>query len=95
MSYLDLPRLYFSGNFFANPSTINNDLGSFDPSVVLQDDDPNAPGYESWNPDGSAFFWFADCQITGAVGPDGSGPDAGDPILAATYNTPGLQGKRI
>lgn len=35
MSYLDLPRLYFSGNFFANPSTINNDLGSFDPSVVL------------------------------------------------------------
>src|SRR5690242_11387170 len=67
MSYLDLPRLSFSGTFFADP-----------------------PGYESWNPGGSAFFRFVNCRITGAVGPDGApaAPGSGDPVLGAEVATP-------
>jgi len=30
MSYLDAPRLHFFGKYFANPSTINNQLSNFD-----------------------------------------------------------------
>ncbi len=90
MSYLDLPRITFSGKFFADPSTINNDPGNFDPSVVLQDTDPNAPGFESWNPGGSAFFRFLDCRVTGAVGPDGNplGSGSTDPVLGSAVETP-------
>ena len=89
MSYLDLPRLYFFGNFFTDPSTINNESGNYDPSVVYQDTDQNAPGYVSWNPDGSAFFRFMNCKITGAVGADGAVlAGGGDPILGAAVETP-------
>jgi hypothetical protein len=90
ISHLDLPRLYFLGGFFTDPSTINNDPGNFDPSAVLQDNDPNAPNCESWNPAGSAFFQFLNCQITEAVGSDRTPLTSGstDPILGAAVSTP-------
>jgi hypothetical protein len=34
MSYFDLPRLYFSGTFFTDPSTVNNDSNHFLPYVT-------------------------------------------------------------
>ena len=32
MSYLDQPRINFTGRFFTNVSTINNDLTNYDPN---------------------------------------------------------------
>jgi hypothetical protein len=47
MSYFDLPRIYFSGTFCADPSTINNDGANFaEPKKI----DPG------WNPNGSHAF---------------------------------------
>jgi len=47
MSYFDLPRIYFSGTFRADPSTINNDAANFaEPKNI----DPG------WNPNGSHAF---------------------------------------
>ncbi len=34
MSYLDVPRLHFTGTFTANPSTINNDPANYNPNLV-------------------------------------------------------------
>ena len=81
MSYLDAPRIHFFGKYFANPSTINNNLSNYalKPPLIL-----------SWNPDGSAFFRFVDCHVSRAVGSDGNVPaaGAGDPIVQATVTTP-------
>ena len=81
MSYLDPPRIHFFGKYFANPSTINNTLSNFSLQPPLN---------LSWNPDGSAFFRFLDCQVTKAVGSDGTVLPAGasDPITQATVTTP-------
>jgi mannose-6-phosphate isomerase-like protein (cupin superfamily) len=57
MSYLDQPRINFSGRFFTNVSTINNDLSNYDPSSPVSD-----PG---WNPNGVALFKFDSCTVTG------------------------------
>ncbi|MBV9926756.1 MAG: hypothetical protein JOZ96_17185 [Acidobacteria bacterium] len=65
MSYLDWPRINFTGRFFTNVSTINNDLDNYDPSAPVPD-----PG---WNPNGIALFKFDSCKVTGvqAAGDDG------------------------
>jgi hypothetical protein len=77
MSYLDEPRIHFFGKYFADPSTINNDLGNYDLKPPLD---------LSWNPDGSAFFRFMDCAVGSVVGVDGDGATegAGDPITRET-----------
>ena len=81
MSYLDAPRIHFYGKYFANPSTINNDLSNYSLKPALD---------LSWNPDGSAFFRFVDCVVSGAVGNDGTALSSGaaDPITKATVTTP-------
>jgi hypothetical protein len=81
MSYLDTPRIHFFGQFFGNPSTINNDLSNY----ALQ-----PPLDLSWNPNGSAFFRFVNCRVSSAVGADGKvvNPAGGDPIVAAVVSTP-------
>ena len=81
MSYLDAPRLHFFGKYFANPSTINNNLSNFDLKPPLK---------LSWNPDGSAFFHFLDCRVSSAVRGDGTVLSGGsdDPITQATVTTP-------
>src|SRR5262245_12400113 len=81
MSYLDAPRIHFFGGYFANPSTINNNLTNYDLKPPLD---------LSWNPDGSAFFRFRGCAVSSAVGHGGavSAEDAVDPIIRATVTTP-------
>jgi hypothetical protein len=75
MSYLDLPRINFSGRFFTNVSTINNDLTNYDPSAPVGD-----PG---WNPTGIALFKFDSCTVTGVQAPgDNSG------LVGASITTP-------
>ncbi len=34
MSYLDLPRFTISGNFYTDPSTVDNDPSHYDPSCT-------------------------------------------------------------
>jgi hypothetical protein len=79
MSYLDSPRIHFFGKFFANPSTINNELGNYALEPPLD---------VSWNPEGAALFRFLDCRVSSVVDADGSplGAGAGDPISEATVS---------
>jgi len=81
MSYLDAPRLHFVGKYFANPSTINNQLNNSDLKPPLK---------LSWNPDGSAFFHFLGGRVSSAVRGDGTVLSGGadDPITQATVTTP-------
>lgn len=88
MTYLDVPRLHFSGLFFTGPSTINNTLDNYDPTTVLV----NAQGqYESdagWNPLGVAQWWLEQCKVLSAVGTTGAPVTAPDSVLLATVQSP-------
>ncbi|MEN3334322.1 MAG: hypothetical protein V7641_3687 [Blastocatellia bacterium] len=73
MSYLEVPRLHFSGIFIANPSTINNDRQNYDPAIT----DPS-PG---WNSNGNHYWQFKNCTVRSAV-------DATGKLLKATTDDP-------
>lgn len=87
MSYLEYPRIHFSGRFQADPSTINNDPKHFDTDTfVPRYQQPEAPSglLSSWNPRGSAAFRLDRCVVTGVVGTGTGGPvrDPGtDPLV--------------
>lgn len=81
MSYLDQPRINFTGRFFTNVSTINNDLSNYDPSAPVGD-----PG---WNPTGIALFKFDSCTVTGVQAPGDSSKLVGAPITSLTKPAPG------
>jgi hypothetical protein len=69
VSYLDLPRLHFAGVFLANPSTINNAIENYSPTIVYNNEPPSDTNPNSvwWNPDGQAFFKIPSARITSAV----------------------------
>jgi len=67
MSYLDTPRLHFSGSFFSNPSTQNNSKASFPPGATV---------VPMWNPMGMHWFYLKDCTVKTAIGPDGNAAPA-------------------
>jgi hypothetical protein len=78
MSYLNYPRLHFSGGYLADPSTINNTPNNYADSL------PNADMLELyWNPNGTGVFDLQDCVVTKVVyGPDDETSDAAiDPII--------------
>ncbi len=62
MSYLDYPRVHFSGSFRADPSTINNVPNNYNPEVYPS---PNALDKVElyWNPFGSGSFTLKDCTV--------------------------------
>ena len=75
MSYLDLPRLHFSGLFYTGPSTINNITENYIPTTVLENapDQYNpSPQVAGWNPTGVAQWWLEQCSVLSAVGPAGN-----------------------
>ncbi|HEX8847261.1 MAG TPA: hypothetical protein VF791_21635 [Pyrinomonadaceae bacterium] len=74
MSYMDVPRLHFAGNFIAQPSTLNNTPSNFDPAN-FNNLNP------SWNPNGNHFWQFSGCTVQTAV--NSNGPVKQDPILQA------------
>ncbi len=87
MSYLNSPRLTFSGQFQADPSTVNNDPThfnnkTFQPSYQqYMTDNKHMNGW--WNPDGTGSWRFIGCKITSVTYKDGtttSNPDD-DPII--------------
>lgn len=82
MSYLNSPRLTFSGQFQADPSTVNNDPTHFNNATfkpAFQDyssaTDPN--GW--WNPDGTGNWRFIGCKITSVTYLDGT--STSNPLL--------------
>jgi len=74
MSYLDQPRINFTGRFFTNVSTINNTIANYDPS---------SPIVKGWNPNGVALFKFDSCTVTGVQSPGDDGK-----LLGAAVTTP-------
>jgi len=76
MSYLNLPRLTFAGQFQADPSTVNNTPTNF-----------KNEGFDSanglWNPNGTGNWRFIGCTVTSVTYKDGTGTvdPAKDPII--------------
>ena len=68
MSYLDIPRIVFTGHFQADVSTVNNDVRYFDNAAFQKKyQDLSVSGDDGgWNPEGTAIFRFVGCRITGA-----------------------------
>lgn len=75
MSYLELPRLHFSGRFQADTSTVNNDVRHYDsdkfnpsfqePMKAKDEKILKWNGY--WNPQGTGAWRMLGCKITGAA----------------------------
>lgn len=72
MSYFQTPRLIFSGDFYANPSTVNNDQShynnaAFEPSFQefnIKNDCGEVEVFNGWwNPEGGAVFDFRNCTV--------------------------------
>lgn len=65
MSYLHTPRLVFSGDFFADVSTVNNDPAHYDNKNFAPNyHKPNEDGLDGWwNPEGGATFDFRNCTV--------------------------------
>jgi hypothetical protein len=99
MSYLDGPRLVFSGQFQADPSTINNDPEHFNASTFRSNYDlqgqpvtlPNGqPGMSNgwWNPAGSGAWRFRGCTVRQVVYEDGTScsDPSKDPLVGEPVN---------
>ena len=88
MSYLESPRIAFSGKFQADVSTVNNDVRNYDLKSWVdrfQQMQEPAPGggtiYNGWwNPDGTGSFRLLDVVVTS--GETKKGPVAADPVLS-------------
>ena len=77
MSYFDTPRLHFSGKFFTDPSTINNDPTHYDPDCITP---------SPWqDPNGQHRFQFRECLIRSVV--DTNGPVSSDPVIGSGVTT--------
>ena len=84
MSYLDVPRLHFSGSFIAKPSTINNTPTNYDPAT------PSTTGLVlAWNPNGNHDWHFLDCTVRTAGTGNGVvwNADNSEPIIGAGVQT--------
>ncbi|MGC2236033.1 MAG: hypothetical protein WA584_07720, partial [Pyrinomonadaceae bacterium] len=85
MSYLNSPRLTFSGQFQADPSTVNNDPTHFNNKTFQPSYQHYGEGATNgwWNPDGTGSWRFVGCKITSVTYKDGTtttNPDD-DPII--------------
>jgi len=91
MSYLDLPRFHFKGQFFADPSTINNSITNFDTTVVYNNNPPSATNPTSvfWNPSGSHFFKILRSSVGVAIASNGAAftTSLADPLVGATIQS--------
>jgi hypothetical protein len=88
MSYLDFPRLHFSGLFYTGPSTINNRTKNYTTSVDLEDPSGKYIKVAGWNPIGAAQWWLEECTVLSAVGSKGAAIDASDEVIGALVQTP-------
>ncbi|RDU98010.1 hypothetical protein [Trinickia dinghuensis] len=74
MSYLQFPRLAFTGKFQADVSTVNNDPRHFD-NEYFSESFQKFSGEKAmngwWNPTGTAIMRFTDCTIKSLRDPSG------------------------
>jgi hypothetical protein len=90
MSYLNLPRLVFAGQFQADPSTVNNDPEHFNINQFQSNYTLPGPGASNgwWNPGGTAAWRFFECKVRRVMYQDGtfsSNPEV-DPVVGAPVN---------
>lgn len=90
MSYLDFPRLNFSGNFMTDPSTINNDPTHYNDATFSPQDQQRGQGASDgwWNPRGMAYWQFQNCSVKSVAYKDGSiiTDASADPIVGLPIN---------
>ena len=70
MSYLDAVRLHFSGQFQADPSTVNNVPQYYDNEHFEKQYQQRPQGL--WNPEGSGAWRLVDCRVTRVCYADGT-----------------------
>ena len=93
MSYLNLPRLVFTGDFKSDVSTVNNDPAHYNNATfessfqIPQDPTQPPPNNGWWNPEGGATFDFVNCKVQQITLPDGSTP-ADDLIVGCKVGSP-------
>ncbi len=91
MSYLQFPRLIFSGKFQADPSTVNNDPEHFNTARFQPNYDEFGQGASNgwWNPKGTGAWRFKDCVVTQVEYLDGSVCDDPnlDPVVGMPINS--------
>ena len=75
MSYLDGPRLVFTGRVLTDVPTVNNSTEAYGDTASA---DP------MWNPMGGGAFDLLDCRVVGDERDPGTliGPDGAEPVLA-------------
>ena len=97
MSYLDVPRIHFAGEFFADPSTVNNKDTNYSAAAPATVCDPAAttarPGY-CWNYTGFHWFTIQNCKVTLALDDKGTllKTSADDPVVGASVATDATDG---
>lgn len=78
MSYIDVPRIHFSGKFSADPSTVNNDKNNY-ASITSSSD-------LGWNANGKGWFFLQNCTVKTAIDSNGNAAPT-DPIVGGTVET--------
>lgn len=97
MSYLHAPRLVFSGDFYADTATVNNDVRHYDNEkfeAVFQQPQTGKPLYGWWNPNGGNQFNLQNCTVTQVTLPGGkqySNP-LDDIVIGKIVGAPGDKG---
>ncbi len=97
MSYLDVPRLHFSGQFVSDPGTANNRLGSccsqaspLPPSECSYNNavaiDGN-PTLEGWNKSGAYRFQLRGCRVSHGLDASGSEAPASDSAIGGVVES--------
>ncbi len=92
MSYLNLPRLVFTGDFQADVNTVNNDVRHYYNPAFTEDnwmqEESGHGGW--WNPDGGSIFRLVNCSVKQACYPDGSQANDSekDPIIGKNVSGP-------
>lgn len=105
MSYLSPPRLHFSGQFLADPSTLNNTPNNYNPQNDFPTAGRDALGLDAtnnldlfWNPYGRGTFGFVGCEVTKVTYGDGRSATTRDedPIIGtAVASNAGLAPAKI
>ncbi|RKG68322.1 hypothetical protein D7V80_13040 [Corallococcus sp. CA054B] len=85
MSYLDTPRINFSGSFQASPSTINNTPNNYNPANY-DADSLNPQNIELyWEPKGDSIFDLLNCKVTTVELPGGGSDSLVGTGVSALY----------
>lgn len=97
MSYLHAPRLVFSGDFYADTATVNNDVRHYDNEMfepVFQQPQTGKPLYGWWNPNGGNQFNLQNCTVRQVTLPGGQQytDPADDIVIGKIVGAPGDKG---